>query len=88
MALFFQHIPIATAKVLQILAKEKFIKNFTLVGRSALALQLGHRQSEDLDFIFDDIPENSLDVHLNLKYTVSKQQIADYFKEQLKIMYG
>jgi len=30
------------------------MNRFTLVGGSALALQSGHRQSEDLDFIFDE----------------------------------
>ena len=29
------------------------MNRFSLVGGTALALQLGHRQSEDLDFIFD-----------------------------------
>jgi len=46
-------IPPATAILFLQLAKEKYMNRFTLVGGTALALQLGHRQSEDLDFIFD-----------------------------------
>ena len=38
---------------MQQLSKEKFMNRFTLVGGTALALQLGHRKSEDLDFSFD-----------------------------------
>ncbi len=32
------------------IAKSDFLDNFVLVGGSALAIRLGHRQSEDLDF--------------------------------------
>ena len=39
-----------TKKVLALLAKEDFIKQFYLAGGTALALQLGHRRSIDLDF--------------------------------------
>lgn len=45
--------PKATGRVFKILCSDKFIGKFTLVGGTALALQIGHRQSEDLDFIFD-----------------------------------
>jgi len=46
-------LPPPTLVLLQRFAKEKFMNKYSLVGGSALALQLGHRQSEDLDFIFD-----------------------------------
>ena len=39
-----------TAEVLSSLSEMEEIKNFTLVGGSALSLQLHHRISEDLDF--------------------------------------
>ena len=66
MSLFFENIPEATATILKTLAKEKFIKDFTLVGGTSLALQLGHRQSEDLDFIYDGEKIPSLNIKRNI----------------------
>ena len=42
----------ATAKTLALLIKRQpdFLKSFYLTGGTALALQIGHRESEDLDF--------------------------------------
>jgi len=37
-------------KVFEQISKFECIKNYTLIGGTALALQLGHRLSEDLDF--------------------------------------
>jgi len=48
-----KNIPPATSALLTLLSKERYMTRFSLVGGTALALQLGHRQSEDLDFIFD-----------------------------------
>jgi predicted nucleotidyltransferase component of viral defense system len=53
MSLSINNLPSETSLLLQRLSKEKYMNRFSLVGGSALALQLGHRQSEDLDFIFD-----------------------------------
>jgi len=53
MNIHLENIPCATAELLRILSKEKHMSRFSLVGGTALALQLGHRQSEDLDFVFD-----------------------------------
>ncbi len=53
MNIHLENIPVATAELLRKLAKEKYMNRFSLVGGTALALQLGHRQSEDLDFVFD-----------------------------------
>ena len=39
-----------TEKVFEQISKLECIKNYTLIGGTALALQLGHRVSEDLDF--------------------------------------
>jgi predicted nucleotidyltransferase component of viral defense system len=47
-------------KVLKNLSNLPELQNFYLVGGTALALQLGHRKSEDLDFFINgsfDIPE-------------------------------
>ncbi len=43
-----------TGKVLRKLKKADFIKDFYLSGGTALALQIGHRESEDLDFFIQE----------------------------------
>ena len=53
MKIDLDHIPSATSGLLQKLSREPYMKRFSLVGGTALALQLGHRQSEDLDFVSD-----------------------------------
>jgi hypothetical protein len=49
---FAQTLPANTAKLLQEIAKKHpdFVSSFYLSGGTALSLQLGHRESEDLDF--------------------------------------
>jgi len=42
------------------------ISNYSLVGGTALALQIGHRKSEDLDFIFDNETINSAKIKRNI----------------------
>ena len=39
-----------TAEVFEQISKMECVKNYTLIGGTALALQIGHRLSEDLDF--------------------------------------
>ena len=57
-----------TKELLLTLTKDCFfLKNYVLVGGSALSLHLGHRKSEDLDFFtYED--------------TFSKQEILNYIK--------
>ena len=43
-------LPVATAKVFAHLAPEPLLSGFTLIGGTALSLQIGHRQNEDMDF--------------------------------------
>ena len=45
-------------RVFEHLAQEEALRGFTLIGGTALALQIGHRRSEDLDFW---LPGESLD---------------------------
>lgn len=42
-----------TRTVLEKISEEKFIDKFTLVGGTALSVQIEHRLSEDLDFMLD-----------------------------------
>lgn len=62
MVIITNYIPGKTAALFEKIAELSFIKRYTLVGGTALALQTGHRQSEDLDFIFDGekIPSASI----------------------------
>jgi predicted nucleotidyltransferase component of viral defense system len=48
-----QYMPKGTKEIFEILKNSTFISKYTLVGGTALSLQIGHRISEDLDFIFD-----------------------------------
>jgi len=52
MQIYTQTLPQNTKKLVEILQKEKpnFLTNFYLSGGTALSLQIGHRESEDLDF--------------------------------------
>ena len=45
-------------RVFEHLTQEEALRGFTLIGGTALALQIGHRRSEDLDFW---LPGESLD---------------------------
>ncbi len=55
--------PQATAELFSILFEEPRLNEFYLIGGTALALHLGHRLSEDLDFIIKDskLPRARLD---------------------------
>lgn len=64
------HIPPKAAELLDKLSGLKFMSQYTLVGGTALALQIGHRQSEDLDFIYDGE---------KMPATTLKRQIARHF---------
>ena len=50
--IFPQTLPINTAKLIELFTQKNpsFLSEFYLSGGTALALQIGHRQSEDLDF--------------------------------------
>jgi len=66
-----------TRNVFNKLAEEKFLNDYTLVGGTALSLQLMHRLSEDLDFIYDG------DV---LKTNLIKKFIDKKFKGNYKLI--
>jgi hypothetical protein len=64
--------PLATSAVFELLAKDKNLTDFILVGGTALSLQLSHRLSEDLDFW---LPANKLDKAI-LNQTLNKLKEA------------
>jgi hypothetical protein len=60
-------LPAATAKVFAHLYAEPLLAGFTLIGGTALGLQIAHRQSEDLDFYWaaEQLPSRTLSTALN-----------------------
>ena len=59
-------LPAATARVFAHLYAEPLLAGFTLIGGTALSLQIGHRQSEDLDFYFpaEQLPARAINAAL------------------------
>jgi predicted nucleotidyltransferase component of viral defense system len=66
------YMPENTRKVFNKLEDKNLVSDFVLVGGTALALQIQHRQSEDLDFIFDG---------KNLPLTKIKRVISQIFPD-------
>lgn len=50
MTMHIQALPQKTAELLQLLQDQNFLSPFYLTGGTALSLEIGHRESEDLDF--------------------------------------
>lgn len=60
------YMPENTKKVFLQLANLNFVRKYTLVGGTALAVQIKHRLSEDLDFIFDGDTLNTPTIKRNI----------------------
>jgi predicted nucleotidyltransferase component of viral defense system len=58
--------PAKTRAIFNTLCRQSFISNYNLVGGTALAIQLGHRMSEDLDFIYDGEQLNTTTIRQNI----------------------
>jgi predicted nucleotidyltransferase component of viral defense system len=58
--------------VFEKLAEQSFMQSYVLVGGTALAIQIKHRLSEDLDFIADSETLNA---------SIIKRNIAKLFPE-------
>ena len=88
-------IPKKTAGLFDQFAKFAFIQKFTLVGGTALALQLGHRQSEDLDFIYDGekIPAITIKREISKKFPKyrlireEKDYQLDFLIDEVKVTF-
>ncbi|MFZ2664035.1 MAG: nucleotidyl transferase AbiEii/AbiGii toxin family protein [Patescibacteria group bacterium] len=82
---------IETKNVLEKIQAEETLKVFYLGGGTALALQLGHRKSVDLDFFSQNYPAQELLLqHLNkYKPTVIQQDkgTLDVFIDKVKISF-
>lgn len=88
-------IPIETANLFVKFAQLSFIQKFTLVGGTALSLQIGHRQSEDLDFIYDGekIPTSIIKREISKHFPnyklirEEKDYQLDFLIEQVKVTF-
>ncbi len=95
MSINLKYIPEETARLFNEFAKLNFIRNFTLVGGTALALQLEHRQSEDLDFIFDGekIPTTTIKREISKRFPKyrlireEKDYQLDFIIDQVKVTF-
>ena len=81
-----------TAKVLDRLTKFDIMKNFVLVGGSALALYLCHRKSEDLDFFtYKDFDLKYIKEILknfdNKEYVNMSDEQIDVFIDSVKVTF-
>lgn len=73
----------ATAQCLEKLGRQKFIQEFYLIGGTAVALHLGHRQSVDLDFV-SPAPINTI----QLRQLLSQCGKFDFDSESENTLYG
>jgi len=67
--------PDNTSEVFQQLRSQEFISKFVLVGGTALSIQIQHRFSEDLDFIFDGEELNVNLIKRNINRIFPKHRI-------------
>lgn len=65
-AIDIKFMPANTLQVFNKLAESHFISKYTLVDGTALAIQIRHRFSEDLDFIFDGEKLNANSLKRNI----------------------
>jgi predicted nucleotidyltransferase component of viral defense system len=87
--------PSNTKTVFDILALHKFISKYTLVGGTALSVQIRHRLSEDLDFVFDGekLDINSLKRNIAAifpDYRIIRQEInwqIDFLISNIKVTF-
>ncbi len=68
-------LPQNTRKVFLIICNRIFMRSFILVGGTALALQIKHRFSEDLDFIIDSEALNTGQIKRNIARTFKDYRI-------------
>lgn len=67
--LYEQVVTPSTLRLLRELSADEWLDSFCLVGGTALALQIGHRRSEDIDlFTQQDIDTSALNAHLLSRY--------------------
>jgi predicted nucleotidyltransferase component of viral defense system len=91
----FTFMPESTRTVFDRLAMHHFISKYTLVGGTALSLQIRHRLSEDLDFIFDGEKLNTNSIKRNIAtifpdYRIIRQELnwqIDFLISNVKVTF-
>lgn len=73
--LYTQSVESGTLKILKRLMKEEFLRDFCLVGGTALALYIGHRKSIDLDLF----TQQSFDADRLRAFLVEKYGLSNIF---------
>jgi hypothetical protein len=80
-----------TRQVLDKIKDLNIIKGFYMAGGTALALQLGHRKSMDLDFFSDEFPKKDLLIQsltgLNPQITQEAQGTMDLLIDGVKVSF-
>ncbi len=80
-----------TRKVLAQLGTLEFLKSFYLAGGTALAMQLGHRKSIDLDFFTPQFPPHDSLIKnlspLSLEHTTPLEGALDVVVEGVKVSF-
>ena len=71
-----------TFELLKILMQDEYLKNFNLVGGTALALYMGHRKSIDLD-LFSPQPFNTNDLE---EYLINAYNFDKYKSSNVTLM--
>jgi len=91
-----EFLPDKTKNLFQLLQNLSFINDFSLVGGTALSLQLMHRKSEDLELIFDGelLPvktlKRSIDHNFSGVYKIIKEDKnyqIDYLIQEVKVTF-
>ena len=90
--LFYQAVPEDLLKILKLLMNEEKLSDFALVGGTALAFQIGHRISVDIDLFTDrhfesrevlDTLRKTMKVELNMSRPNGMQLIIENLKVDL-----
>lgn len=89
------YMPAKTKMVFERLAESNFMKKYTLVGGTGLAIQIKHRESEDLDFVFDGELLNTNTIKRNIHalfdaYRIIKQDYnfqIDFIINETKVTF-
>lgn len=92
--MYTKTLPPKTAKLLHLFAEKKpsFLSSFYLSGGTALSLQLGHRESEDLDFFsknpfIPDVVEQQLHPFGTLSETELAKSTVNTYLDGVKLQF-
>lgn len=90
--MFIQTLPKKTAELLEILQNQDLLSSFYLTGGTALSLEMGHRESEDLDFFNKEVFEPSalaqnLRIFGKLENVSTEEGTLNLFLNEVKLQF-